>query len=397
MNRALFSLLLAAGGATVLLDGCTAWTRTSMQQDYRQLQADIAAAQVDPWAEVCAPRELAMALSNRDFAEIEFREGDPRRATEHLSVATENILVALQRADQCRPKDADGDGITDDIDQCPNVPEDFDGEDDEDGCPDLDKDGDGIEDDKDKCPDTPEDKDGFEDNDGCPELDNDGDGIIDTSDKCPMEKEDFDNWFDGDGCPEPDNDNDGLLDGVDKCPNDPEDFNGIEDGDGCPESDTDKDGYKDTVDKCPLEPENFNQYLDEDGCPDNKPENVKITNDKIEISQKVFFEVNKTIIKPVSYGILNEVAQVLKDYPNVTIRIEGHTDSDGSDAANMVLSQGRSEAVMSYMIQQGVDAKRLTAQGFGETRPIDTNRTSAGKANNRRVEFMITGGMTPNK
>lgn len=386
MNRPLLYVLLAASG-------CTMWTRTAMQQDYRQLQADIAAAQIDAWAEVCAPRELAMAITHRDFAEIEFKEGDPRQATDHLAIATENIALALRRADICRPKDTDGDGITDDIDQCPNVPEDLDGEDDEDGCPDLDKDGDGIADDVDRCPTDPEDKDSFQDEDGCPELDNDNDKFMDTVDACPNDPEDFDNWQDGDGCPEADNDSDGFLDPVDKCPNEAEDMNGIEDTDGCPESDTDGDGIKDTVDKCPLEPETKNDYLDDDGCPDTKPQNVRVTKEKIEISQKIFFEVNKTIIKPVSFGILNEVAQVLKDYPNISIRIEGHTDSDGTDAYNLTLSQGRAEAVMQYMVGQGIDPKRMVAQGFGESRPIDTNRTSAGKANNRRVEFMITSGM----
>ncbi len=390
MNRTSLALL-------ALAVGCAQYTTGAMQKDYRQLQTDLAAATADPWAEVCAPRELALAITHRDFAEIEFKEGDPRTATEHLAIANENILIALQRAELCRPKDRDQDGVWDDLDQCPDVPEDVDGEDDEDGCPDFDKDGDGISDDVDRCPDTPEDKDNYQDEDGCPEVDNDGDGLIDTSDQCPMDPEDRDNWLDGDGCPEPDNDGDGLLDGVDKCPNEPEDKNGIEDEDGCPESDRDNDGFKDTVDKCPDEPETKNEYLDDDGCPDTKPQNVKITAEKIEISQTIYFEVNKTIIKPVSFGILNEVAQVLKDYPSLTIRIEGHTDSDGSDAYNLSLSHGRAESVRAYLIEQGIDGKRLTAEGYGETRPIDTNRTSAGKAKNRRVEFMITGGMGNNK
>lgn len=385
MNRALAALL-------ILGSSCTMWTRSSMQQDYQQLQKDIASATADPWAEVCAPRELAMAMSNRDFAEVEFKEGDPRTATEHLKVANENIAIALQRADLCRPKDTDGDGITDDIDKCPTQPEDFDGDADDDGCPDFDRDSDGIADDVDKCPDTPEDKDGFQDVDGCPDVDNDGDGLIDAMDKCPNEPEDVDNWMDADGCPDPDNDGDGFLDGADKCPNEPEDRNGIEDDDGCPEADRDHDGFKDTVDKCPDEPETKNDYLDDDGCPDTKPQNVKITKEKIEISQTIYFEVNKAIIKPVSYGILNEVAQVLKDYPNFTIRVEGHTDSDGADDYNMALSQSRAESVRAYLISQGIDGKRLTSEGYGETRPIDTNRTAAGKAKNRRVEFVITGG-----
>ena len=131
--------------------------------------------------------------------------------------------------------DADGDGIPDAKDQCPNEPEDKDGFQDEDGCPDPDNDGDGIADAKDKCPNEPEDKDGFQDDDGCPEPDNDGDGIPDTIDKCPNEAEDKDGFQDDDGCPELDNDGDGIPDSADKCPNEPETMNGIDDDDGCPD------------------------------------------------------------------------------------------------------------------------------------------------------------------
>ena len=98
-----------------------------------------------------------------------------------------------------------------------------------------DRDGDGIPDDLDKCPNEPEDKDGFQDEDGCPDLDNDGDGIPDTLDKCPNEPEDKDGFQDEDGCPDPDNDGDGIPDIIDKCPNEPETFNNYQDADGCPD------------------------------------------------------------------------------------------------------------------------------------------------------------------
>ena len=98
-----------------------------------------------------------------------------------------------------------------------------------------DKDGDGIPDDVDKCPNEPEDKDGFQDDDGCPDPDNDGDGIPDALDKCPNEPEDFDGFQDQDGCPDPDNDGDGIPDKIDKCPNEPETFNHYKDEDGCPD------------------------------------------------------------------------------------------------------------------------------------------------------------------
>ena len=103
------------------------------------------------------------------------------------------------------------------------------------GAPD-DSDHDGIADDVDKCPNEPEDKDGFQDADGCPDPDNDGDGILDAADKCPNDAEDFDGFQDEDGCPDPDNDKDGIPDVKDKCPNDPETKNGLEDEDGCPDN-----------------------------------------------------------------------------------------------------------------------------------------------------------------
>jgi OOP family OmpA-OmpF porin len=152
--------------------------------------------------------------------------------------------------------DRDGDGIKDDVDQCPDDPEDYDQFEDEDGCPEPDNDRDGILDEDDKCPNIPEDKDGFEDEDGCPEgnkNDRDGDGILDDVDKCPDDPEDFDQFQDEDGCPDPDNDQDGILDVDDLCPNDPEDKDGFEDEDGCPDPDNDKDGIPDVSDKCPNE------------------------------------------------------------------------------------------------------------------------------------------------
>ncbi|HVR61992.1 MAG TPA: transporter, partial [Polyangia bacterium] len=140
--------------------------------------------------------------------------------------------------------DRDGDGYKDDVDKCPDDPEDFDDFEDEDGCPDPDNDRDGIPDKLDKCPNEPETKNGFEDEDGCPDsldLDRDGDGIPDKVDKCPDDPEDKDGFEDEDGCPDPDNDKDGIPDVDDLCPNDPEDKDGFEDQDGCPDPDNDKD------------------------------------------------------------------------------------------------------------------------------------------------------------
>ncbi len=287
--------------------------------------------------------------------------------------------------------DRDGDGLKDDVDKCPDDPEDFDGFEDEDGCPDPDNDRDGILDDDDKCPLIPEDKDGFQDEDGCPEgdkNDRDGDGILDNVDKCPDEPEDFDQFEDVDGCPDPDNDQDGILDVDDLCPNDPEDKDGFEDEDGCPDLDNDKDRILDKDDKCPNEPETYNGLDDEDGCPDRG--RVVVTDTAIEILDMVYFEYNKAIIKSQSFPILDAVAATLQGNPSIAlIEVQGHTDERGDDAYNLDLSDRRAHAVEKYLADKGVDAKRLSAQGYGETQPIDRLHNEAAWAKNRRVAFLI--------
>lgn len=167
-------------------------------------------------------------------------------------------------------QDRDGDGIMDNVDECPALAEDRDGFEDSDGCPDLDNDGDLIPDAQDKCPNEAEDPDGFEDTDGCPELDNDKDGIEDDRDACPNEPETKNGYKDTDGCPdEVDTDEDGIPDVRDQCPKEAEDMDGFEDDDGCPDLDNDKDGIPDDKDECYIEPETFNGFEDEDGCPDS--------------------------------------------------------------------------------------------------------------------------------
>ena len=287
--------------------------------------------------------------------------------------------------------DRDGDGIKDDVDKCPDDPEDYDRFEDEDGCPEPDNDRDGILDEDDKCPNIPEDKDGFQDEDGCPEgdkNDRDGDGILDNVDKCPDDPEDFDQFQDEDGCPDPDNDQDGILDVDDLCPNDPEDKDGFEDEDGCPDLDNDKDRILDKDDKCPNEPETYNGTDDEDGCPDRG--RVVVTDTAIEILDMVYFEFNKAIIKPQSYPILDAVAATLQGNPSIQlIEVQGHTDERGDDAYNLDLSDKRAHAVEKYLADKGVDPKRLTAQGYGETQPIDRRSNEAAWAKNRRVAFLI--------
>lgn len=298
--------------------------------------------------------------------------------------------------------DRDGDGIPDDIDKCPDDPEDFDGFQDEDGCPDLDNDKDGIPDSLDKCPNDPETFNNFEDEDGCPDdvtSDRDGDGILDNKDQCPDDPEDFDGFEDEDGCPEPDNDGDGIMDIKDLCPgkdadkknlfeNTKEDFDNWQDEDGCPDPDNDGDSILDKVDKCPNEPETFNGFEDEDGCPDEGK--VRVTAGKIEIYEKIYFATNKSEILPESFGILDAIAATLKAHPNILkVEIQGHTDDRNTDEYNLKLSDDRANAVRDYLIDKGIAPSRLIAKGYGESRPIDKRTNEEARAKNRRVEFII--------
>ncbi len=221
-------------------------------------------------------------------------------------------------------------------------------------------------------------------------ADRDGDGLIDTKDRCPDDPEDWDNWEDRDGCPDNDNDFDKLWDWDDRCPNEPEDRDGWEDEDGCPDPDNDMDGLPDLIDVCPDEAEIYNGFEDDDGCPDQGKPLVAVTAAAIEIFEKVYFDYNRATIKEVSYPLLEIVADVIKRHPEILlVEVGGHTDSDGGDDYNKKLSDKRANAVRKFLMDAGVDGDRLTAVGYGEEQPIDTNSTDDGKANNRRVEFLI--------
>ena len=287
--------------------------------------------------------------------------------------------------------DRDGDGLKDDVDKCPDDPEDFDDFEDLDGCPDPDNDRDGMLDEDDKCPNEPEDKDGIDDLDGCPEadvLDRDGDGIPDEQDSCPDDPEDKDGFEDKEGCPDPDNDNDKILDVDDLCPNEPEDYDSFEDKNGCPDPDNDKDRILDVDDACPNEPETYNNHKDEDGCPDKGL--VVERKGRIEILQKIYFETNKFTIKSESFPVLDAVAATLKNSPSILqLEIQGHADERDSTEHNQQLTDGRAKAVRDYLINKGVDGQRLKATGYGETKPIDKNHNHEAWSKNRRVEFVI--------
>jgi OOP family OmpA-OmpF porin len=326
-------------------------------------------------AYTCAPVQLAMAKSHLKFARLELDEGYLSKAKKHAAISEVNAQEAydLSPPEKCAPKE-----LRVEVPTIPKV---------------GDRDGDGCLDNEDPCPDDPEDFDGFEDDDCCPEdQDTDMDGIPDSSDVCVVEPEDKDGYLDGDGCPELDNDVDGILDDKDACPDDPEDPDGWQDDDGCPDDDNDADKIKDVDDDCP----NIKGVPEENGCP-KKYTGVVITDKYLKIMQKIFFEFNKAKIKPESFNILDEVVAVLKDRPEITLEIQGHTDDKGKDDYNLCLSQARAASVKKYLVEHGIASSRLTAVGYGETCFIASNKTKEGRGMNRRVEFMRTDVAEPDR
>lgn len=257
-------------------------------------------------------------------------------------------------------KDRDHDGVPDKRDLCP---------DDSglvifQGCPDSD--GDGIINKNDSCPAVK----GIAKFNGCP--DTDGDGIQDKDDECPLQK----------GLPAlkgcPDKDKDGIPDKDDNCPDVP----GLAAFNGCP--DTDGDGLPDNVDECPVKA----GPVSNKGCP--IPE--KIVDDAmadVDITTPILFELNSTVIKEESVPVLERAARELKDGKIQSITIDGHTDATGEDDYNMGLSLMRAKAVKRKLISLGAPVTSVHIEGFGERRPVATNKTREGRMRNRRAVMKV--------
>jgi len=270
--------------------------------------------------------------------------------------------------------DKDNDGIYDKDDACPEVP----GLKQFNGCPDTD--GDGITDASDTCPEVA----GPAEFNGCP--DTDGDGISDNLDACV----DVAGLKEFNGCP--DTDGDGTQDKEDKCPT----VAGPKSNQGCPIPpvlDADKDGVPDSEDDCPT----VAGPASNKGCPvvDEKVlEELKVQ------ARAVYFNSGKATFKTgdkVTPERLDAIKEILKNYPNAKFSIEGHTDSDGSDKLNQKLSEDRANAVRNALIARGVNPNNLTSVGFGETKPVATNKTKEGKAENRRTEVKHVGSIYEGK
>jgi outer membrane protein OmpA-like peptidoglycan-associated protein len=298
--------------------------------------------------------------------------------------------------------DSDRDGLADKDDKCPTEP----GEAARNGCPGpKDNDGDGLTDDQDPCPEAAGKL------NGCP--DSDGDNVADQEDRCPNEPGDFAHQ----GCPAPkDSDGDGYTDDLDPCPKDPgspggcpdRDKDGIPDKDdlcpeaagmadarGCPKAapalatakpaapgDRDGDGVADETDKCPNTP----GPAENQGCPEVRKE----TKEKLAgAARAIRFETSRAVLKQESYAILDEFVDVLRQYPDYTLSIGGHTDDIGDETRNLVLSQARAKACYDYLLFRGIKTERLRHAGFGETLPVAENTTNEGRLLNRRVEFEL--------
>jgi len=219
------------------------------------------------------------------------------------------------------------------------------------------------------------------------DRDTDGDGYPDSVDGCPTEKEDGKPPQATDGCPgSSDRDGDGILDVDDQCPDKAEDKDGIQDTDGCPEDDADQDGIPDVQDKCPTEPGKRSSRAEKFGCPSLIEEGP---GGSLTLLKPIEFETGRATIKPISYPIMDDVVDLMKERPSLRIGVYGHTDSKGIPANNLKLSKDRAAAVRAYLLGKGVAASRLESEGFGQTKPVATNDTDDGRSKNRRVEFKV--------
>jgi outer membrane protein OmpA-like peptidoglycan-associated protein len=218
-------------------------------------------------------------------------------------------------------------------------------------------------------------------------VDTDNDGIKDDRDLCPNMAPGKTPDPERPGCPLGDRDGDGIPDNQDICPDDA--VTNVPDlgRRGCPAPDTDRDGVRDAEDSCPDKPGVPSTDVKENGCPSQL---VAVSPGKLEIKKPISFASGKDVLLPESNEVLDAVAGTLKASPQVKkIAIQGHTDNQGNGDKNLELSQRRAEAVRNALIQRGVAADRLEAQGFGATQPVASNKTAAGRATNRRVEFVL--------
>ena len=260
-------------------------------------------------------------------------------------------------------KDSDKDGVPDKSDACPDTP----GLKEFEGCPDTD--GDKVIDKEDQCPEIA----GSVEFNGCPDTDKDG--IPDSLDHCPM----LSGSLEMNGCP--DSDGDGIADDLDECI----DEAGPEENDGCPFPDKDSDGVPDKDDLCP----DVAGTSENKGCPE---ESFKIMQAMNGFGELIFFPVDSSqIMGRRTLEVLNQIKSILYENPKIIIIIEGYASADGEERYNRNLSTRRAEAVLNYLVAQGISPFRLEVESYGEDNPIGDNSKPQGRAINRRVQFKLKG------
>jgi outer membrane protein OmpA-like peptidoglycan-associated protein len=319
---------------------------------------------------------LGEVMSIRINSYVDYIPSPENLAKENWNWGIQPGLSFLFGAGEAGVRDRDRDGVPDAADECRDTPE---GDRvDARGCTVKDGDGDGVMDDADKCADTPAGE--QVDASGCPlPKDADGDKVADEADKCPDTP--AGEAVDASGCSagQQDADGDGVNDAADKCADTP--AGEQVDASGCPlPKDGDGDGVNDQADRCPSTPSGVE--VDAEGCQVLFEEAKKTL-----ILEGVNFETGKATLTTESQAILNGVAESLVANEEIRVQVSGHTDNTGSAAVNKRLSRARADAVRQYLIEKGVAAERLTAMGFGPSRPIASNKTADGRAQNRRVEL----------
>jgi hypothetical protein len=314
--------------------------------------------------------------------------------------------------------DRDDDGIPDDKDECPDVAEDKDGHEDQDGCPDIDDDEDGIVDKEDACPRVRGVKSSIRSQNGCPPKDSDGDGIPDDRDACPSDKgegsldpkcngcrvndRDADGIEDSkdacpdqagpadkNGCPETDRDHDGVLDTEDLCP----DVKGDVATRGCPNPDRDGDTYENGVDQCPDEPETWNGIDDDDGCPDNGGKAVVLARPDLVppvflLSSKLLFEGgdDEPVLKKESITALRALATVLATHKEWSVAVGVRPDGTAKGGARALAK--------SFAVVQQI-SHFVPRDGAAETVAWDAVRNVKGSALGVGILILRPGPAAP--
>lgn len=286
------------------------------------------------------------------------------------------------------PVDTDGDGVFDPQDQCVTTPAGAHPDPARRGCPLIDTDSDGVFDNDDQCVTEPAGSSPDPARRGCPQRDRDGDGVSDADDACADTPQGPTPDPERRGCPDGDRDADGVLDHQDLCPDAPRMPFPDPARLGCSLPDADHDQVPEPPDACPGVPGVPSTDPARNGCPNA---DVQVDAGQIHIVEQVFFDTERDTIRHRSDRTLQAVAEVMRAATHIRrVSIEGHTDNRASDEHNLDLSQRRAAAVRRWLIEHGVDEGRLEAHGFGASRPIAPNTTAAGRARNRRVEFVIT-------